>query len=59
MNSNKKTIKGKRKEKIPQAVWNKYCGEGIGEIICFGGCGGKITPFTFECGHVIAEAEGG
>ncbi len=40
-------------------VWNKYIGVQIGETNC--PCCGviKISPFSFVCGHVIAEAKGG
>lgn len=55
--------KSKRKQKIPQPLrelcWNTYIGESIGKIKCLC-CGIKdITPFNFNCGHVIADAKGG
>ena len=26
---------------------------------CYVGCGARISPFNFECGHVVAVANGG
>lgn len=59
----KKSEKKQKKQKIPQPLrelcWNTYIGESIGKIKCLC-CGIKdITPFNFNCGHVIAEAKGG
>lgn len=55
--------KSRKKQKIPQPLrelcWNTYVGRTIGETKCLC-CGIKdITPFNFNCGHVIAEAKGG
>lgn len=59
IDSNKK----KKKQKIPQPLrvlcWNTYVNENIGKTKCL--CCGitDITPFNFNCGHVIAESKGG
>lgn len=55
-------LKRTRKATIPKAlkavVWQNTFGDnGIAEcIVCNKQ---KITPFNFECGHIIAEANGG
>lgn len=53
----------KRKAAIPAslraAVWNTYIGETSGKAKCPVCSSQDISPFTFECGHVIAEANGG
>ena len=44
---------------LRRKVWNTYMGEecGKGKCIC---CGDNvITPFMFECGHVISDHQGG
>lgn len=57
------TIRTKKKTKIPQPLrilcWNTYVGEEIGKTKCL--CCGitDITPFNFNCGHVVAESKGG
>jgi hypothetical protein len=52
-----------RKTHIPMslraAVWHTYIGESIGKTKCPVCEVNYITPFTFQCGHVIAEACGG
>lgn len=60
---NEKKFKKKLKKNIPQAlriaVWNQYIGEDIGKSNCYVGCGTEIAQLRFECGHVIAETNGG
>jgi 5-methylcytosine-specific restriction endonuclease McrA len=55
--------KKKRKAYIPAtlraAVWNTYIGDTIGKTKCPVCNTNDITPFTFQCGHVVAEACGG
>jgi hypothetical protein len=50
------------KKTIPQSVrasvYKKYSPR-CTEMLCYIGCGQVITPFTFTCGHVIAEENGG
>jgi hypothetical protein len=52
-----------KRESIPsalrRAVWNEYIGETKGESMCF--CCGltNITQQNFQCGHIIADADGG
>jgi len=43
---------------IRNACWMQNCGSCF-EHECFVGCGSIITPFTYECGHIQAVAEGG
>jgi hypothetical protein len=38
-------------------VWTTYIGEGEGSFICV--CGSKITPLSFEVGHVQASSKKG
>ena len=51
-----------RKATIPKAlkviVWeNTFGKDGVGKCMV---CNYRdITPFTFECGHILAEADGG
>lgn len=63
--NNISNVKNKKykKEKIPSTlralVWNTYIGKGEGKGLCYV-CGKEeITPFNFECGHIIAESKGG
>lgn len=45
---------------VRNAVWNAYAGgPEVGEVAC--ACCGttRITQQTFECGHIVAAAEGG
>jgi 5-methylcytosine-specific restriction endonuclease McrA len=55
--------KKRRKAYIPAtlraAVWNTYIGDTIGKTKCPVCNTNDITPFTFQCGHVVAEACGG
>jgi len=47
------------KQNIRQLVWNSHIGADYGSALCFC-CGAtQITPFNFECGHVVARAKGG
>ena len=52
-----------KKKSIPLAlkklVWNKYIGEEIGKAKCL--CCGltDISQISFNCGHIIAEVNGG
>ena len=51
------------KKHIPHAlrtqVWSFYIGLEKGTVPCFCCEDNKITPFNFECGHVVAESKGG
>lgn len=53
----------KKKTKIPQPLrilcWNTYIGEEVGKTKCPCCEIIYITPFTFNCGHVIADSRGG
>ena len=59
---NKKTDK-KYKSKIPQIlrmmVWDKYIGENVGKSKCKCCETAEITQMKFDCGHIIAEKNGG
>jgi len=47
------------RQNIRQLVWNSHIGTKYGSSLCFC-CGAtQITPFNFECGHVVARAKGG
>jgi len=53
--------KTNKKNRIPASlrrdVWFKHFEPTKGKCVC---CNTKeITPFDFECGHIVAEAEGG
>jgi len=52
-----------KKKPIPKAVktavWNKYIGEKYGTSKCFTGCKSTISCNNHECGHIIAEVNGG
>jgi hypothetical protein len=43
---------------VRTAVFLKYCPD-FNNAFCYVGCGEKITPFNFECGHVISDYDGG
>lgn len=51
------------KKHIPHAlrsqIWSFYIGLEKGTVPCFCCEDNKITPFNFECGHVVAESKGG
>jgi 5-methylcytosine-specific restriction endonuclease McrA len=53
----------KQKERIPatlkRLVWNAYIGETIGKTKCWCCKQTDITAFSFHCGHVISEKQGG
>ena len=57
-----KQTKPKGSRKIPAslrtAVWKTYFGDD-GKGRCYVGCGEDISVHNFECGHVIAHANGG
>lgn len=56
-------VSRKRKDKIPMAVrnavWNRWVGSKKAKAFCYTGCGEAISRANFECGHIVAEAEGG
>lgn len=56
-------IKKETKKTIPKPlkikVWNTYIGENIGKAKCLCCKNVDITQLIFECGHIIAEANGG
>lgn len=52
---NKKTIK----KAVRHQVWNTYIGKHSGVDKCFVCQSDEITPFNFECGHVVSEKHGG
>lgn len=64
---NKRTVRNAvvkpKKTKIPVAlkrlVWNKHIGEEIGKAKCKCCNVTDITQMAFNCGHVIAESNGG
>lgn len=57
------TFTKKKKVKIPQAkrilCWNTYIGDTIGKTKCLCCKILDITQFSFNCGHVISDANGG
>ena len=61
----KKTIRtrAQRKKTIPKsikdAVWNKWIGIRVGQIVCPMCSNYLISQSSFHCGHVIAESMGG
>lgn len=44
---------------IRERVWNHYIGPSKGEVECLCCEENIITPFRFECAHVVSEAKGG
>lgn len=52
-----------KKTNLPHVVreqtWNHYIGSKFGEAKCFCCEKNTITPFRFECAHIIADAKGG
>jgi len=66
-NKNKKTtadsLVKKKKKTIPSTikklVWNTHVGEEIGKTKCLCCKSTDITQLSFNCGHIIAEANGG
>lgn len=60
---NSKFFVAKKKTKIPQAkrmlCWNTYIGESVGKAKCVCCKMIDITQFSFTCGHVVAEFNGG
>jgi hypothetical protein len=58
----KKEIKPKKKnitQLMKRRVWAKHIGEEIGKFKCLCCNMSDITQLTFNCGHIIAEANGG
>ena len=55
--------KPKKKKAIPAAikklVWNTYIGEDVGKAKCLCCKTTDITQMSFNCGHIIADANGG
>jgi 5-methylcytosine-specific restriction endonuclease McrA len=53
----------RKKNKIPKSlktkVWNENFGKSCGEHMCYVGCGKMIYQSDFECGHIVAEINGG
>lgn len=57
-NNNKKK-KQKMSKSLRELCWNTYIGETVGKAKCLC-CGiNDITPFNFNCRHVITYANGG
>lgn len=56
-------LKKKRKQTIPKAlriaVWKTYIGMEVGMTVCCVCKTNTISQMDFQCGHIIAEAEGG
>jgi 5-methylcytosine-specific restriction endonuclease McrA len=55
-------IKKKKKtisSTIKKLVWNTHIGEEIGKTKCLCCKSTNITQLSFNCGHIIAEANGG
>jgi 5-methylcytosine-specific restriction endonuclease McrA len=54
---------GRKRNKLNKQMrarcWNAYVGDDVGKTKCLCCKEQTITTFTFECGHVIAHAEGG
>lgn len=60
LNKTQALIKKKKVKPIKRmAVWQKYIGLSQGESLCLCCKSNKINTFTFHCGHVKSEAEGG
>jgi len=61
--NNKNQIKNKRKTPIlatiKRMVWNVNIGEEVGKAKCLCCKTTDITQLSFNCGHIIAEANGG
>jgi len=54
-----KYAKGKITQAVKIACWNTYIGKTIGATNCLCCKNIEITQHNFECGHVIAECDGG
>lgn len=58
----KKTVKKKKKPipaTIKRLVWNTHIGEEIGKSKCLCCKITDITQLSFNCGHIVAESNGG
>jgi|LakMenE18May11ns_1017448.scaffolds.fasta_scaffold9865253_2 hypothetical protein len=62
-NASDDAIKTKKKKAIPatikRLVWNTNIGEMIGKSKCLCCNSTDITQMSFNCGHIVAEANGG
>lgn len=62
-NKGKEKVVKKRKKPIPatikRLVWNTHIGEEIGKSKCLCCKITDITQLSFNCGHIIAESNGG
>lgn len=64
-NDNKPDDKDKKRKKKPisatikRLVWNTHIGEEVGKAKCMCCKATDITQMSFNCGHIIAEANGG
>jgi hypothetical protein len=51
-----------KKSSIPKSlrdtVFSRYC-QSYNDAHCYVGCGEKLSPFNFECGHIVPEKNGG
>jgi hypothetical protein len=54
-----KRKKYKLSKTLRQLVWKQYVGIQIGETLCVCCKSNKINTFDFQCGHVVARANGG
>ena len=54
-----RTDKAKLSHVVRERVWNHYIGRIKGESRCFCCEKNLITPFHFECAHIIADSKGG
>jgi 5-methylcytosine-specific restriction endonuclease McrA len=62
VNCNSSKIKNKKKAisaTIKRLVWNTNIGEDIGKSKCLCCKATDITQMSFNCGHIVAEANGG
>ncbi len=58
-NDNKINTNANIKKTIRKLVWNHYIGQKYGQSRCWCCNSTTITPFEFECGHVLAKSKGG
>ena len=57
-NRSKHHIRTQIPKALREAVFTKYC-LSYDNAKCYIGCGERISPFNFECGHVISQKDGG